>query len=344
MKGKGRKNLAGILALWLAAGAACTGGDPSGRGPSGDLASGNHPSSSASSGHDSSGHDSSSDASSEGAQKFKDGLGREVTIRIPVRKVISLAPSNTEILWDVGAGKQLVACDDDSDYPPEAAGLPRIGSTGGKLSLERILALEPDVLLAAEITSREQVGSLEGLGLSVYLVPNPTAFKGLFENISFVGKITGWDREAADLISRLEGRLAALEKKLRGVEKKPRVFYELDATDSARPWTVGPGTFLDTLLAMAGGQNMGAAYAQSFPRVSVEILLKEEPDVIVLGDAASGVTLDSVRRRPGWAELSAVKAGRVHLFDGSLGSRPGPRLVDGLEVLARILHPEAFER
>jgi iron complex transport system substrate-binding protein len=324
MKRKGRKNLAGVLGLWLAAGAACTGGDPSGRGPSGDR-----PSSAAPAGE---------------TLKLEDGLGRKVTIRCPARKIISLAPSNTEILWAVGAGRWIVACDDDSDYPPEAASIPRIGSTGGKLSLEKILVLEPDVLLAAEITSREQVGSLEGLGLSVFLVPNPTDFKGLFENISLLGKVTGCQREALELIAGLEGRLAALEKKLRGVERKPLVFYELDATDSARPWTVGPGTFLDTLLSMAGGQNMGAAYAQSFPRVSIEILLEKDPDAIVLGDAASGVTLDSVRRRPGWAELSAVKAGRVHLFDGSLGSRPGPRLVDGLEALARMLHPEAFER
>ena len=267
-----------------------------------------------------------------------------MTLSVPVHRVLSLAPSNTEILFAIGAGIEVVACDDFSDYPPETLKLPRIGSTEGKLNKERIIVLEPDLLLAAEINSLEQVKSLEDLKLKVFLLRNPTTFENLFENIALVGQITGHYGEATRLVASLKKRIEEVEEKLKGVKARPRVFYELDATDAAKPWSIGSGTFLDTLITMAGGINFAAPSSQSFPRIPAETIVREDPDVIILGDASYGVSAASLAQRAGWERLSAVRGGKVYSFDDNLASRPGPRLVDALEILANLLHPEAFPK
>jgi iron complex transport system substrate-binding protein len=265
-----------------------------------------------------------------------------VAVPVPARRIVSLAPSNTEILFAIGAGDAVAGRDDFSDHPPEAAKIPAVGLATGRLQKEMIIALEPDLILAAEINSTEHVKALEALGLTVLLVRNPTSFEDLHANIRLLGEIAGRPAEAAALVESLELRLARVREKLAGAARRPTVFYELDSTDPTKPWTAGAGTFMDTLIRLAGGENLGARFGGDFPRVSIETIIRADPEVIILGDAAFGVTVESARRRAGWQGLSAVQSGRVHVFDDDLGSRPGPRLVDGLEALARLLHPEAF--
>ncbi len=267
---------------------------------------------------------------------FKDGLGHEVRIPLPAQRIISLAPSNTEILFAIGAGPQVIGRDDFSDYPPDAVKLRKVGS-GARLDLEAIVAQQPDLVLLAEIYSASHAKPLEELGLCVFLLPNPLTFDGLFANIRLLGQLTGRDAEAARLAGSLETRVKAVEDRRRGVKYRPSVFYELDSTDPIHPWTAGPGTFLHTLITLAGGENFAASETRAFPRISVETIIRGDPDIIILGDARSGVTVESVSRRAGWEELSAVKQGRVYAFDDDLASRPGPRLVEGLEVLAEMV-------
>jgi iron complex transport system substrate-binding protein len=140
-----------------------------------------------------------------------------------------------------------------------------------------------------------------------------------------------------------QGRVEAVTGKTASVSTSPKVFYELDSTDPNAPYTAGPGTFIDTLIGMAGGQNVGSVLESQYGQLSTEELLVQNPDLILLGDAAYGVTVESVGERAGWEDLDAVKNGRVHPFDDNLISRPGPRLVDALEELARMIHPELFE-
>jgi iron complex transport system substrate-binding protein len=136
--------------------------------------------------------------------------------------------------------------------------------------------------------------------------------------------------------------MAVLEK-IATVTEKPSVYYELDNTDPNAPYTVGPGTFIDTLINSAGGKNIIVDLKDQYVQVSVEELLMRNPEIILLGDAAYGVTPESVLQRPGWEKIAAVQNQRVYSFDDNLVSRPGPRLVDGLEQLARLLHPDLFE-
>ncbi len=275
---------------------------------------------------------------------LEDSLGRLIALSPPAQKIISLAPSNTEILYALGAGGQVIARDDYSNYPPEAETLPSLGDTMGTLSFEQITSLQPDLVLAAPLTSPEQVKSMEDLGLTVFVLPNPVTLPDLYDNLKTVGVLTGHEDEASSLVDTLKERVAVVEEKLANIQERPLVFYELDGTDPAKPWTAGPGTFVDYLIQQAGGTNLGAELSGEWVQISQEELILQNPDVILLGDVLyGGVTAQQVAERPGWAQINAVKNGKVLPFNDDLVSRPSPRMVEGLEELAKILHPEAFE-
>lgn len=272
-----------------------------------------------------------------------DGLGRTISLPGPARRVVSLAPSNTEILFAVGAGGQVVGRDMFSDYPAEASALPDVGGSMGKYNLEAIVALQPDLVLAGGINPPELVAALEELGLTVYFLPNPQTLEEMYLNLETVGALTGHAAEAASLAESLRARVAAVDEKIAAIGSRPTVYYELDATDPSRPYTAGAGTFVDVLIARAGGINIAGEIETPWVQLDIETLLVSDPDLILLGDAAWGESAETVAARPGWEALSAVQSGAIYPFDDNLVSRPGPRLVDGLEALARLLHPELFD-
>ena len=272
-----------------------------------------------------------------------DGLGRQIKLESPARRVVSLAPSNTEILFAMGAGSQVVGRDELSDYPAQVAGIQSVGGSMGNFSTEAIVALKPDLVLAAEINTPELVKTLEGLGLTVYYLSNPTTLDGMYANLEAVAKLTGHVDETSTLIQSLKARVTAVDTKLAGISEKPTVFYELDATDASKPYTAGPGTFIDLLIQRAGGTNVASTLKDQYPQVSLEELVVLNPDIIILSDSAYGETPEKVAARPGWSTLAAVKNGRVYPFDYHLLSIPGPRLVDGLEQAAKLLHPDLFK-
>lgn len=276
------------------------------------------------------------------AIELVDGLGRTVQLPAPATRIVSLAPSNTEILFAIGAGEQVVGRDDFSDYPAEAQNLPGVGGGFGDYNIEAIVDLQPDLVLAAEINTPEQVKALADLGITVYLLSNPTTLEEMYGNLELVGRLAGKSEQARDLVESLKGRVAAVDELISQVDSKPTVFYELDGTDPSKPWTAGAGTFIDALIARAGGVNITSDLTGQYMQFSIEELLVRDPEIILLGDAAYGVTPESVAQRTGWTDLQAVKNNRIYPFDDNLVSRPGPRLVDGLEELARLIHPELF--
>jgi iron complex transport system substrate-binding protein len=273
-----------------------------------------------------------------------DQRGKEFQFDEPVQRIVSLAPSNTEILFAVGAGSQVVGRDSFSDYPAEAQTVADIGGGFGALDTETIIASTPDLVLAADLTPAEQIQALEDLGLTVFVLGNPTDLPGMYENLRTIAAMTGHVEETETLIASLEERVAVVEEKLAGVTERPLVLYELDGTDPNAPWVPGPGTFVNTLLTMAGGNNMSATLDGAWVQVSLETIIQMNPNLILLGDAQwGGVTPEMVAARGGWDALTAVQEGKIYPFDDNLVSRPGPRLVDGLEALAKFLHPELFE-
>ena len=272
-----------------------------------------------------------------------DGLNRSVTLAGTPQRIVSLTPSNTEMLFAVGAGVQVVGRDEFSDYPAEAAALPSVGGSMGDYNLEAIAALKPDVVLAGALNTPEQVKALEDLDIRVYVLVNPADFDSLFAQLQTIGQITGHAAEADTLVAGLQARVQAVENKILPLSYAPLVFYELDDSDPAKPWTPGPNTFVSMLIRMAGGINIGDSLGSDWAQISQEALIQQNPAIILLGDAAYGVTPGQVAQRPGWDVLQAVKDGQVLAFDDDLVSRPGPRMVDGLETLAKLLHPAVFD-
>ena len=271
-----------------------------------------------------------------------DGLDRQVILPAPAEKVVSLAPSNTEILFSIGAGDQVIGRDEFSDFPEQAADLPSVGGGLGDYNLEAIVNLEPDLVLAAEINTPEQIKALSDLGLTVFLLANPTSLDEMYVNLLTVAELTGHLQATEDFVEHLRSRVAVVDTVIATAEDIPTVFYELDATNPSAPWTAGASTFIDTLITQAGGENIASDLEGQYLQLSIEEILVRDPQVILLGDAAYGTTPESIQERSGWSNLSATVNNRIYAFDDNLVSRPGPRLVDGLEQLAKLLHPELF--
>ena len=278
------------------------------------------------------------------AASITDRAGRPVALAGTPQRIVSLAPSNTEILFALDLGAQVVAADDFTNYPAAAKALPKIGGLNGSYNYEQIVALRPDLVLAAGITPPEVLEKLEGLKIPVAVANvTETTFENVLADIEFVGKLTGRAEQAAALTGAMRKRYAEIIAKVVSATTKPRVYWELDATDAAKPYTVGPGSFVHDLIGLAGGANVFADASSPYPQVGLEQVVAADPDVIILSDAAYGITVESVMQRPGMSSVAAVKQKRVHPIDDDLVSRPGPRIVDGLEAAAKLIHPELFQ-
>ena len=273
-----------------------------------------------------------------------DSLGREVTLAAPAQRIVSLAPSNTEIVFALGAGDKLAGRDDFSDYPAEALKVPSIGSLYPNVNAEVIVALKPDLVLAAGITNPDDVTALAKLGLTVYTTHNATGLADIYSDILAVGRLTGRSADSEKIVADMKARIEAVTARTAALTDKPKVFYEIDATDPAKPYTAGPGSFIDQLLTLAGAANVGNVSTEQYFQISLEELVAQDPAILLLGSFTyGGQTPELVKARVGWDKITAVKNGAMYIFDDNLVSRPGPRVVVGLETLAKLIHPELFK-
>jgi iron complex transport system substrate-binding protein len=288
-------------------------------------------------------------ACSPGAKKLGqplnmvDGLGRSVNLDGPALRVVSLAPSNTEILYAVGAGGQVVGRDDFSNYPEPALQVTAVGGSMGDYNLEQIVSLKPDLVLAAEINTPEQVQALEKLDLTVFYVANPKDLGKMYVLLNTIATLTGHEAQASQMVTDLKARADKVQAALANVTERPKVFYELDGSEPSKPWTSGRDTYISQLIGMAGGENVADQQGADWLQMSQEALIIQNPDIILLGDAAYGTTAEDVAARAGWDAIRAVKESRIYPFNDDTVSRPGPRNVDALEELAKIIHPEALQ-
>ncbi len=272
-----------------------------------------------------------------------DMAGRKVTLPGIPQRIISLAPSNTEILFALDLGSKVVAVDDFSDYPVEAKTLPKIGGSSGRYNFEQIVALKPDLILAAEITSPEAIKKLEDLKLAVAVISvTKTSFDSILNDITLVGQMTGQVEQAKRVTSAMQQKFDTIKAKIATAKTLPRVYWELDASNPAKPFAVGPGNFVNDLIALAGGVNVFGTASKPYPQISIEQVVTVNPEVIILSDAAYGITVESVLQRSGWQSVDAVMKKQVFPIDSNLTNRPGPRIVDGFEAVARLIHPELF--
>lgn len=265
-----------------------------------------------------------------------DDAGRTVTVVGTPQRIVTLAPNMAEIVFALGLGEKVVGVSGFSDYPPEAQDIQSVG--GFPLNIELIVSLEPDLVLGAGINSLEDVNRLEELGLTViYLAPSD--IEGILDSVLVAGQATGAQEQAEGLVSNLRARLEEIKSRVARAETRPRVYYEIDPT----LFTGGPGSFTHELITLAGGESIAAEATTPFPQLSAEEIIAADPEVIIFSHAKYGGTAEEIASRPGWQTISAVKNGAIYPIDPDLVDRPGPRIMDGLEAMARIIHPELFE-
>ncbi len=273
---------------------------------------------------------------------FVDDMGREVTINEIPQRIVSHVPSITETLFALGLGERVVGVSDYCDYPEEAKLKPSVGNYFNP-SIESIVALEPDLVLTdGHSDSIKQLDELEPP--ITYIVIDPKDIDGIFKDLELLGKVTGTEREAEKLIEDMQDSIAHIIALVEGAPPV-RVLYIIDATDPTLPWTAGPGSFVDWLITMAGGENIAAEAQGAWVQFSIEQIVSSDPEIIIL-PAKHGTAFTSpevLKGNPAWREITAVKQGRIRIIDGDLVDRSGPRIVQGLEEMARIIHPELFE-
>lgn len=260
-----------------------------------------------------------------------DYAGREITVESEPQKIISLAPSNTEILFALGLGDRVVGADTYSDYPEEASGVPRVGDVYG-LNMEDILELAPDLILMIGGTE-EARQQLEDNGLLVAVI-QPATFEEILESFILIGELTGAVQEAEQLRTSIEEEAWALMEAT-GQLEPPLVFIE---TWNDPLMTVGPGGFLHELVEIAGGRNLASDAGMEWFVIEEEVVLERDPEVIVTFFQESYISLTE-GKRPGWDSVTAVREGQIHTIDSDLLVRPGPRIIMGLKDLVRALHP-----
>ena len=265
----------------------------------------------------------------------EDSGGTAITLDAPPTRIVSYSPGTTEILFAIGAGDRVIATDEFSDFPAAAQALEKLAYSSP--DPERALALDPDLVLMAG-QQREQVEQFRGLGMTVLFVEEAETVEGVLHKIELFGQITGNELQAEQLVAEMRGRIDAITAALADVEQGPRVFFEL----TSDLYTVAPNTFVGDLLTLAKAQNVAAGAASPFPQLGAEAILAADPEAVLLADAEFGESLETVCARPGWDAISACISEQVHAVDGDLTSRPGPRVVDGLEQIASLLYPERF--
>lgn len=265
-----------------------------------------------------------------------DRLGHQANVPAPPRRLVTMAASLTEIVFALGLGHRLVGVEQFSDYPPEARELPKIGSY--KLpDLERIVALRPDLCLAVKDGNPPQaLARLRDLGIPVYVV-DPRDIPGTIATIKEIGGLLGAAAQANALAASLTRRHQRVQDLAARAPRRPRVFFQIGITPIV---SAGSHTFLDELITTAGGLNLAAGKVP-YPRFSQEQILALKPEVIIITSMARGGAFEQVKAGwERWQTLPAARNHRIFLVDSDIMDRPSPRLLDGLELLLRLIHPE----
>ncbi|MBM4410309.1 MAG: ABC transporter substrate-binding protein [Chloroflexi bacterium] len=267
----------------------------------------------------------------------KDQDGRAFTFAARPTAIISFSPGITEILFAIGAGPQVIAADQFSDFPPEAKALKtRVKYTNP--DVESALALNPDLVVMSR-AQRTSVERFRAAGLPVFYAPEPDTLGAVVESVRMWGHLTGHPAEAELVATDMRKRIDATLAMVASVPEGPRAYYEL--SDSL--FSVGDQSFIGSMLTLLKAKNIATGAPTSFPQLTAEAVIARDPQVIFLADASSaGQSLETLKKRPGWTSISAVKDGTVHPVNPDIGNRPGPRIVLALEELGRLLYPDLF--
>lgn len=286
------------------------------------------------------GDETAEPAETNGIVTVTDQMGREVTIEGIPQRIISLSPSNTEVAFALGLGERIVGVTEYCNYPPEALEKDIVGGFSTP-SIEKVIELEPDLILASTI-HEEEVPRLEELGIPV-LVVEASSLNELYASMSLVAEITGVISAGEEVIASMQQRIQAVQDVVSVIddEDKIRVYYEVysDPLMSA-----GSGAFITDIITLAGGINIFGDVDENYPQISAEVVAERQPDIILFPDyhGTADFVLEGMADRPGWESVPAVLEFRVYAMSDDTFARPGPRAVEAIEEAARIFYPGLF--
>jgi iron complex transport system substrate-binding protein len=265
-----------------------------------------------------------------------DFQGNAVTIPARPERIVSIGPSITAFLFALGAGPRVVGVDDFSDEPAEAASRDKVG--GIKVNFERVVALRPDLVLSVKFSD----GTIEKLRSATpnVVVIDPQTVADVARTATLVGRTVGADGDG--LARSIQQKVDAVKAKTATASTRPRVYHEIDASDPAKIFTVGPGSYIDDLIQIAGGANIAARAAAAYPQLSAEEILKGDPEIIVLAASDYSAKPSQVAGRAGWSVIAAVRNGRIVTIEPNLINRPGPRVGEAADAYAKLVHPELY--
>jgi len=267
---------------------------------------------------------------------FTDEIGRKVRIPNSPKRIVSMAPNLTEILFILGLQEEIVGVTDFCDYPEAALTKQRIGGYVNP-SIEKIVSLKPDLILGIkEGNRRDTVQRLSDLGFSVYVV-DPVGFEGIIKTIDHIGEVVRRREKSAEIIRKMTKKKEAVVRLTRSLPR-PKVFFQIGFSPIV---TVGKGSLGDDLIRLAGGRSISENESGSYPVYGVETILSKAPEVIILSSMDSKRDyLNLMKMWQSWKELPAVKTNAIYVIDSNLVDRPTPRAVEGLEAMAGMIHPE----
>ncbi len=277
------------------------------------------------------------------AVKLIDDLGVEVEIAGGPERIVSLAPSNTELLYALGLGNKVVGVTEVCDFPVEVAKVEKVAGFNS-VNLEKIVAVKPDLVLAARGNDIEGIRSLRELGIRVFSL-DIQSLQQLVQAVDRVGALCGVAEEAARLRGGLDKRIQTVADRLAQVQGKPRVLW---GYWSDPVYTAGPGTMIDDVITQAGGFNVASAAEGAWPQIGLETILSWAPEVIVTtylpaGQDSLATEILRLQKTDGWKKVPAISNSRLYYIEADWLMRPGPRLVNAYEQLARTIHPQLFK-
>lgn len=268
-----------------------------------------------------------------------DVYGSQVTIDKEPERIVALSPSTVEVLYKLGLQDRIVGVTEYSDYPEEAKSKPKVGDFNG-VNIEKIIEAKPDVVFAGSGMSKETFQKLTSMNIKI-LVTEARTVAQIPETFNMIGKATGTEDKAKALADEVESRINAIKDKVKDA-KKVKTYYVISFGKDGN-WTAGKGTFISDLIAMAGGENISDD-VESWTDYSLEKIVEKSPELILISAMVANGNKDILNNENGYKDTPAVKNGNVAILDDNLTQRPGPRIVEGLEAIARAIHPEVFEK
>lgn len=271
-----------------------------------------------------------------------DGSGEKIKIEEKPESIVSLLPSNTETAYALGLGDKIIGVSDYCNFPTEAADKPKVG--GLEINVEKVLELNPDLLLLSAShfnNAKETIKQFQTAGIAVVIVPDANSFEEAYKTIELIATATGTSEKGQEIITKMKNEVADIQKKASGIKEKKKVWIEVSSSPDL--YTAGSNTFMGDMLEIIQAENI-AADQEGWITISEEQVIERNPDVII---TTYGYYIDNpeeqIYGRKAWSEVQAVKDKQIYDVNNDTVSRPGPRLTEGLQILAEKIYPETFK-